>query len=426
MPTDDMIASDILLNEEPMSTEHRCRLCKSTDITPFLDFGDMPLAGGFIKEEDFASERKYPLNIFFCGNCTSVQALQSIPGDTLFRKYFYFSSVSQTLIEHFTALAEEYKERFIPAEGGFVVEIGSNDGVLLSPLKNLGVKALGVDPATNVAEQAKAKGLDVIAEYFTKELAAQIVSERGHAHVISASNVFAHIEDMDTVAEGIKELLDPEGVFVFEVHYLLDLLKSVQYDMMYHEHIYNHSLHALTNFLARFDMEVCEVRLTQIHAGSIRVYAKHKASRRPIDVSVADQMETEQAAGVDKLETYQQFAKRVAQSKVDLMELLHKAKAAGQRVVGYGAAGRATMIVNYCGITTDLLPYIVDASPAKRGFYMPGVHIPIDTEERMRQEQPEYALLFAWGYKPEVMAKEKEYVAKGGKFITPLPTVSVE
>lgn len=403
-------------------TRTTCRLCGDSDLWLFLDMGYMPLAGNFLKKEQIGSAAYFPLRVYCCRSCTAVQLLDIISFDEIFRDYRYLSSVS--LSQHFQRYAEELDKDFLKKDD-FIVEIGSNDGVLLQPLKNLGMRVLGIDPAENVAKLAQAKGLETHTDFFTKEKAKEIVSQYGQADAILANNVLAHIDDMQTVGEGITTLLARDGVLVFEVHYLLDLLKDLQYDFFYPgEHITYYSLISIIRFYEQFDMEVFDVKKIATHGGSIRVFVRKKEGKyRPQTKRLQQLLAAEELFGLTEINTFDKFKKRVFAHRKQLQKFLSSLLGEKKRLVGYGAAGRGNTLLNFCGIDKSMLEYIVDESPERYGRFTPGTHIPIVPPEFFRNDYPEYALILAWNYREMIIKKEKEYQAKGGKFIIPLPKI---
>jgi SAM-dependent methyltransferase len=415
--------------------EHRhhiqCRFCLQETLTPFIDFGYVPLAGGFFKkgstDQDFQSEPRYPLKICFCRHCGLVQVNNAIPGDVLFRDYFYFSSAIGTLAEHFARYAEELAHQYPDPSKVTVVELGCNDGVLLKPLRSQGFKAIGVDPATNVVQALIETGYTVINDYFGERVAQQIVGSHGQADVFLSSNSFAHIDDMHDVMRGVKMLLRPDGYLAFENHYLPKLIQEMQYDMMYHEHLNYYSLQAVTNFLDLFDMEVFDVKDIPIHGGSVRFCAQHKgAGGRRVSERVHHMRQFEREFGADRMETYTDFARKVERVKNDLIALLDNLKGQGKRIIGYGASGRATQLSAYCGIGRQYLDGVVDDAPAKQGAFTPGNHLPIiDSSILNTPDRPDYALLFAWAFAEEIRKRNRAYLERGGRFIVPLPEVSI-
>lgn len=405
-----------------------CRCCQGSNLVKIMDFGNMPLAGGFLKEEQFAEEKLYPLQVSFCQDCTLVQIPQAIPPTTLFKNYFYFSSAIKTLVEHCAAWAQETYERFLKEKSNpSVFEIGCNDGVMLKPFSELGVKAVGVDPATNVVKSVEQKGFTIINDFFNEEVAKKIRAEHGQFDAITSSYSFAHIDDMVSVLKGVKQLLKDNGVFIFEVYYLGTLMEEMQYDMIYHEHCNYYSLKALQNFLAREGMEIFETKFTPgVRSGAVRFYAGYKNAGRPIDQSVKKMEQDEITKRYDKAETFMDYAKKVGDTKVQLLELLDKLKAESKTIIGYGASGRGTMVMNYCGIDQKYLDYVVDDAPAKHGFFTPGTHVEIFPWEHTKEGKfPDYSLLFAWSFAKEVLKKREDYTGQGGKFIVPLPAVKI-
>lgn len=393
-----------------------CRLCGSRKLTLFLDLGKTPLAGHFPTKEEVGKEKFYPLEVFFCKNCTSVQVLETIPPEILFKDYRYLSSVSKTLTEHFTSYAKEVHQRFIP-KGGFVLEFGCNDGVLLKPFKDLGATTLGVEPATNIAKVARERGLEIINDFFSERLAERIAKDHGKADVISANNVFAHIDDMDGVTRGVKKLLAKNGVFVFEVHYVGSIVLELQYDMIYHEHMMYHSLHALKTFLEKHGLEIFDAKKVPIHGGSIRIFSGHKG-KRAAKSSVDELLSFEVKNELDKLSGYMKFAERAKNHKKLMVSILGELRSHGKRIAGYGMSGRANTMLNYWGTGKETIEFGIDASPERYNRFVPGMHIPIRPPGNL--DGIDIVVLLAWTYKQEIMEKEKEF-AKHGRFLIPFP-----
>lgn len=391
----------------------------------FLDLGQMPLAGGFIRPHEIPDEKLYPLTVVFCRVCKEVQILQTVPAEVLFKDYRYMSSTTVTLSNHFAAYAKAMTERFLSRDD-LVVEFGSNDGVLLKPFGDLGVKAVGVEPAVNIAKLALAKGCTVVNDFFNTATAADIKRRYGCASLVCANNVFAHIDDMHGPMRAIVELLKPDGVFVFEVHYLLSLLEGCQFDMIYHEHMMHHSLTALGYLLNLHGMEIFDAKRIPIHAGSIRVYAQKKGQgRHPVAADLNRLLSDEHAAGLDREETFLDFGHTVYRKRDELVRLVSRLRGQNKTIVGYGASGRASVHLNFCKFGVTDIPYVTDESPERQGRVIPGMHIPIVDPQRLRDQQPDYALLFAYNFFEEVMKKETEFIRKGGRFIVPLPEPKV-
>src|SRR3989338_631492 len=347
-----------------------CRCCESETLVTVMDFGSMPLAGGFLKEADIVREQTYPLDIAFCETCTLLQVPVVIDAEVLFKDYFYFSSAIGTLVEHCAAWAKTaydayLKERANPS----VFEIGCNDGVMLKPFAALGVKAVGVDPATNVVNSVKQEGFTIINDFFNEEVAKLIRAQYGQFDAITTSFSFAHIDNMVSVGKGVSELLKDDGVAMIEVYYLGTLMEEMQYDMIYHEHCNYYSLKSLQNFLSRHGMEIFDIKYTPgVRSGAVRFYGQKKRGGRAITEAVRAMERDELAKGYDRAETFMAYGKKIEGTKVALMGLLDKLKTEGKTIIGYGASGRGTMVMNYCGIDGQYLDYVVDDAPAKHGF----------------------------------------------------------
>ncbi|MGZ6442198.1 MAG: class I SAM-dependent methyltransferase [Pseudobdellovibrionaceae bacterium] len=357
-----------------------------------------------------------------------LQIQDRVPPELLFKDYFYFSSAITTLKNHFRDYAKEVTARFLDPATATVVEIGCNDGVLVNPLADQGIKnVVGVDPATNVVKTVGNPKVKIINDFFNEKTADVILKEVGHADLIVANNVYAHVDDMHGLTHGIEKLLAPDGVFVFEVHYIRNLLEEFQYDMIYHEHLFYYSLIALDSFFKTFNLEVFDIKPIQIHAGSMRYYVRRigHLKKEKISEAALELRKNELASKYDKVETYLDYASACNETRVSLMNLLNKLKSHKKNIFGYGASGRANTIIQYCGITNETLGCIIDDAPAKHGFYTPGSHILIQSRERILKENPDYVLIFAWSFIKEVIGKNMTYLEMGGKFIVPLPEVRI-
>lgn len=410
-----------------VKTRTDCRLCGSTNLSLMIDLGVMPLAGGFLLKSQVPKEQLWPLRVFYCADCSLVQVLDVIPPEKLFEQYFYLSSVTQTLSSHFVGLANVLCERFSLGPSSLVVDIGSNDGVLLRPLVKRGIRAVGVEPSKNVSSVARKAGLEVVNDYFREETAVTIRATHGPADVINASNVFAHIDNVHDVVLGILRLLKPAGTFVCEVHYVYDLLDLLQYDTIYHEHLCYYSVTALESFFDRYGMEIYAVERIPMHAGAIRIFVRRKASGNPRpEASVASLIAQEHRTGVKDGRTYARFRENTQRHRQEVADLLASLRERNKSIVGYGAPGRGTIFLNYCRIGPEILDYVVDASPLKQGKLVPGMHVPIYSPSRIMEHLPDYLLLIAWNYKKEIVSRESTYLARGGKFILPFPRPSIE
>jgi len=410
----------------------KCRFCLTDKILTVIDFGVVPLAGGFLKkdstEKDFENEKLYPLRIAFCPQCYLLQVVDIIDSKILYKDYFYFSSTISTLVNHFQNYAAELKKLYPDAEKRTIVEIGCNDGIFLKPLKKQGFNVVGIDLAENVVKPLIKERFDVVIDYFGKKSALKIKKRLGKVDVIVTSNSFAHIDDMHDVLKGIKILLKDGGVLLIEVHYLGTLIKEVQYDMMYHDHESYYSLLALENFFKLYDMEVYDVKPISIHAGSMRFYVQNKIKgKHKISKHVMALRKKEKQMGLHRLKTYTNFYKYILKTKKDLLKLLINLKKSNKVIAGYGASGRSTSMMSFCRINNKLLDYIIDDSPAKQGAYTPGNHLKIVSSAILDDEtkKPDYCLLFAWSFLKEISERKSLYLKKEGKFIVPLPAVKI-
>lgn len=414
--------------DKARSVEVKCAFCSGKKMHSIIDFGDVALAGGFLKKDDIANEPKFPLRTFFCTECYAVQVVDIVEPDVLFKNYFYFSSAIRSLKEHFVDYAMEVSSRFLNPEEATVVEFGCNDGILLKPFADQKVRTLiGVDPATNVINTIQDPRIKTINDFFCPQVGAEIEQKYGKADLIVANNVYAHIPDINGVTTAVRDLLKDDGVFVFEVHYLGKVIEGLQYDMIYHEHLYYYSLIALQNHFARYDMTVFDVKPIPIHGGSMRYYVTKNGSKYAKNISARVELlaKDELQKGYDKLETYATFSKDVAERRDQLMSLLSRLKRKGRTIAGYGASGRANTIIQYSGITHEHIDYMIDDAPAKEGFCTPGSHFEIFSNRRLKENRPDYLLIFAWGYFNEIAEKCRDYLASGGRMIAPLPDVKV-
>lgn len=398
-------------------------------MTKIIDFGEVALAGAFLTLEQFASEARYPLRLYFCNDCFAVQIIDKVNPNVLFKNYFYFSSAIRTLREHFVDYATEVTSRFLDPENSTVIEFGCNDGVLLGPLADQKIRTvIGVDPATNIVKTINDPRITIVNDFFNERVAETMVADHGKADMVVANNVYAHISDIQGITRAIKNVLNDDGIFVFEVHYLGKIINELQYDMIYHEHLYYHSLLALINHFARYDMMVFDVKPVQIHAGSMRYYVCKKRSRHSSSVSaqVTALKDEELANGYHRAETYARFAADVADRKEKLMDLLTRLKDKGSSIAGYGASGRANTMIQYCGIDHRYLDYMIDDAPAKLELYTPGSHFLIQPRSILeRPPRPDYLLIFAWSFFNEIAKKCADYLDGGGRMIVPLPNVQI-
>lgn len=401
-----------------------CRICGSDKLHKFLTLGPTPLANDFLTAGQLDEvELRYPLDVYFCSNCCLVQLSDVVRPEVMFKEYAYMTGASKPMHVHFSGLAEDAARNFKIGKDGLVVDIGSNDGTLLQCFSKFGPRVLGIEPASNIARLAVAKGVPTVNEFFDENCAVNVRKKYGSADVITATNVFAHVDNLDSLLRGIGHLLSDNGVFIIEVPYVLNLLNSIEFDTIYHEHLSYFAVHPLVHLFRKFGMEVVDVKQLSVHGGSIRVFVQ-KAPKQQSQ-NVIDMLSMERKVKLDSVETYTKFAENVASFREKLVKLLKTLKDDGARITGYGATAKENTLLNYCKIGTDILDYISDTTPLKQGRYTPGMHIPIVPEEKFHEEPPDYALLLAWNYASEILKKESKYRQEGGKFILPFPEPKV-
>jgi len=393
----------------------------------FLDLGTMPIPNGFVQKEDLKRrEEYYPLAVFICESCWLVQLTHVIPPGIMFKNYLYIPSTSTTMLEHFKSMANELIELFKLTPADLVIDIGSNDGTLLGFFKEDELRVLGIDPASNLAQVARMRGIDTIDDFFSVKLARKVAKKYGKAKIISGTNVIAHIHDLHGLCAGVKALLAKNGVFVMEYPYLVDLLDKNEFDTIYHEHLSYFAVRPLIELLKQHGMVIFDIKRTPVHGGSIRVFAAKRGSGHKIKPSVKEFVKLEFLKKLDRREAYDEFARRVKIIKRDILEYLKRLKTQGKKIVGYGAAAKGNVFLNYCSITTRLLDYIVDSIPYKQGRYTPGTHIAIYPERKLQKDAPDYALLLAWNFADEILQKQLKYREKGGQFIITIPYLRTE
>lgn len=397
----------------------KCYICSSQKLAKFLDLGDHPPPLNFVtKEEVGKKDQAFPLQIFFCESCGLVQLGNAVEPKIMFKNYLYTSGISIAFKNHLDSLAKLLVARFKMTADDLVIDIASNDGTLLACFSKYGVRILGVEPS-NTAKIAQENRIPTVNEFFDEKVAKVIFKKSGKAKIITATNVFAHVKDLDSFMKGIKLLLAENGAFVSESQYLVDIIEKLEYDTIYHEHLRYYGLKQIIQLLGLYDMEVFDAEHISSHGGSIRVYASHKGTF-PISKSVQQMLKKEDDLKLSSFETYKAFAERVAENRQKLRTILLKLKSKGKKIVGLSAPARSSTILNYCGINSDILDYIAEKSDLKIGKFTPGTHIKVVDDKILVDEQPDYALLLSWHLGQSVVSKIRNDGYKG-KIIVPLP-----
>ncbi|MBV1703230.1 MAG: class I SAM-dependent methyltransferase [Hyphomicrobiales bacterium] len=403
----------------------KCRSCSATLDDVFVDLGETPLANSFLTEDEASSgrERRYPLVARVCRRCFLVQVDDPVRPDDIFSDYAYFSSTSSSWVEHARAYALEARRRFGLGDRSLVVEVAANDGYLLQHFAHLGVRTLGIEPAANVAEAARAKGIPVEVAFFGAETAGRLARGGASADLMVANNVLAHVPDIRDFLAGFPVLLAPGGVATFEFPHLLNLIREVQFDTIYHEHFSYLSLLAVERAFADAGLVAFDVEELPTHGGSLRLFAQRAGGGRPEGAKLGALRERERAAGLDRLDGYRGFAPRVEAVKAGFRSFLSRARAEGRTVAAYGAAAKGNTFLNVCGIGRDDLVCAFDRSPAKQGKLTPGSHLPILAPERIEEIRPDYLLVLPWNLIDEIRGELGSIAAWGGRLVTAVPDV---
>jgi 2-polyprenyl-3-methyl-5-hydroxy-6-metoxy-1,4-benzoquinol methylase len=393
----------------------------------FVDLGMSPLANSYVKPEHLNHmEPFYPLHVYVCGKCLLVQLEQFTSPADIFSDYAYFSSFSDSWLAHAKAYVDMITPRYGLDKNSRVIEIASNDGYLLQNFVARGIPVLGIEPAANVAEVAKGKGVNTKVLFFGEKTALELLEDGWLADLIIGNNVLAHVPDLNDFVKGLKLLLKPTGVVTMEFPHLLQLMEQNQFDTIYHEHFSYFSFLAVEEVFARHGMKLFDVEELPTHGGSLRIYAAHTDdSSKQVQARAKELKSREERAGYGRLEHYLSFSSKVEKVKRTLLLFLISAKEQGKQVVGYGAPAKGNTLLNYCGVRADMIAYTVDRSPHKQRHSLPGVHIPIYAPERIRQTRPDYVLILPWNLREEVM-QQMSYVREwGGQFVVPIPEVKV-
>jgi len=379
----------------------------------------------YVTQAELAQKQEcFPIDLYLCRNCGHAQLLDVVSPKLLFGHYIYTTSSSPGLVEYFREYARTISARFKPAAGSLAVDIGSNDGTLLAFLKEAGVRVLGVDPAREIAAAATQRGIETFPEFFDSGLAKAILRERGAAAIVTANNVFAHSDTLGDMADAIRDLLAPDGVFVFEVSYLLDMLKNMIFDFIYHEHLSHHSVKPLKHFLDMHGLHLFDVERTSSKGGTLRCFAQPKGGGRVEQPSVNQLIELEEAEGLYSTGTYGEFARRIDTARDQVKSLLADLARKGKKVAGYGASATSTVLIYHFGLGRDL-EFIVDDNPDRQGRYSPGYHIPVVSSKALEERTPDCVLILVWRFADMIIRRNDKYIKAGGRFIVPLPALKI-
>jgi SAM-dependent methyltransferase len=403
-----------------------CRLCGGDRLTPVFSLTPTPPANAFVPAAELNKEQeRFPLDLFFCERCSHLQLLDVVDPAALFENYVYVSGTSPVFVKHFSDYAHDLIKRFNLKPGQLAVDIGSNDGTFLRFFKDAGLKVLGIDPAKDIAAKATASGIDTFTDFFTPVLAERLVKEKGPAALITANNVFAHADDLRGIAQAVRGWLAPDGVFVFEVSYLLDVYEKTLFDTIYHEHLAYHSVKPLRDFFAAQGLELIEAIRVGSHGGSLRGIAQRKGGPRKVGNSVGELIHKEDQLGLHRAQTFRDYAKKIDALKERLSSTLKGLKAKGKKIAAFGAPAKATTLMYHFGLGPDVVDFIVDDSPLKQGLYSPGLHIPVLPSSAIAENKPDYLLILAWNFADSIIAKNKAFKDAGGHWIVPLPHVEL-
>ena len=404
-----------------------CRFCGSKLEHTFVDLGMSPLCESFLPGDHLNEmEPFYPLHAQVCGNCFLVQLQAYVTPEDIFSDYAYFSSYSDSWLAHAKKYTDQMVERFGLGANSLVVELASNDGYLLQYFVEKRVPVLGIEPAANVAEVAKKKGVPTLVKFFGRETARELAAAGKQADLLLGNNVLAQVPELNDFVAGMKILLKPFGVITMEFPHLQRLMEENQFDTIYHEHFSYFSFLTAEKIFAAHGLTLFDVEELPTHGGSLRIYGRHKEdSSNPVSARVTGLRQREEAVGYTRLETYSRFAEQVKETKRKLLEFLIQAKRSGKKIAGYGAPGKGNTLLNYCAIRSDFLDYTVDRNPYKHGRFLPGTHVPIFPPDRIQETKPDFLLILPWNLKDEII-KQNAFIREwGGKFVVPIPEVQI-
>jgi len=405
----------------------RCRFCNQELTYLFLSLGSSPLSNSYLtKEELHQKEIFYPLKVYVCQTCFLVQLQEYESAEAIFRDYAYFSSYSESWLKHSKEYVDKMIRLFKIDTHSYVVEIASNDGYLLQYFVEKGVSVLGIEPAGNVAQVARQKGIPTEAIFFGTETAKRLASEGKRADLLLGNNVLAHVPNLNDFVMGLKILLKSQGIITMEFPHLMRLMEGTQFDTIYHEHFSYFSFITVEKVFSAHGLTLFDVEELSTHGGSLRIYARHKENEtKPVGERVRKMIQKEKEAGYADIRHYLGFQEKVKTIKKDILKFLIQAKEEGRKIVGYGAPAKGNTLLNYCGIRTDFIDYTVDRNPYKQGHYLPGSHIPIEAPDKIKETKPDYVFVLPWNIKDEIMEQMAVIRQWGGKFVIPIPKIEV-
>ncbi|MBI2826655.1 MAG: class I SAM-dependent methyltransferase [Planctomycetia bacterium] len=405
----------------------RCRFCAAPLRRTLVDLGMSPLCESYLSRAQLnRMEPFYPLHVYVCDECFLVQLEAYVSAEHIFSDYAYFSSYSDSWVQHARVYTEQMIERWRLGPASRVVELASNDGYLLQHFVARGIPSLGIEPAANVAEVAIRKGVPTLVKFFGETTARELAAEGKQADLIAANNVLAQVPDVNDFVEGMKVLLKPRGVITVEFPHVMRTIEENQFDQIYHEHFSYFSLTTAARIFAAHGLTLFDVEELPTHGGSLRIFARQADDASwPVDDRVREMLSREAAAGLARWDGYARFGEQVKETKRKLLSFLIEAKRAGKSVAGYGAPGKGNTLLNYCGVRTDFLDYTVDRSPHKQGKFLPGTHVPIFHPDKIKETRPDYVLVLPWNLKTEIMSQMAYIRDWGGRFVVPIPEVRV-
>jgi 2-polyprenyl-3-methyl-5-hydroxy-6-metoxy-1,4-benzoquinol methylase len=405
----------------------QCRFCHQPLQYLFLSLGSFPLSNSYLTQEELHQrEIFYPLEVYVCGSCFLVQLQEYETPENIFGDYAYFSSYSETWLKHAKKYADDMIRLFQIGRNSFVVEIASNDGYLLQYFAGRGIPVLGIEPARNVAETARQKGIPTEVVFFGTQTAKRLASDGKSADLLLGNNVLAHVPNLNDFVKGLKILLKPQGLITMEFPHLMKLMEETQFDTIYHEHFSYFSFLTVEKIFHTHGLTLFDVEELSTHGGSLRIYARHTEDKtKPFAERVDQLKQKEMEAGYGDIRHYLGFQEKVKAIKKDILKFLIQAKEEGKRVVGYGAPAKGNTLLNYCGIRVDFIDYTVDRNPYKQGHYLPGSHIPIEEPSKIMETKPDYLFILPWNLKDEIMEQMAFIRQWGGKFVVPIPKIQV-